>query len=104
MTDVIVNHGPINVCMRADTKWFGYLGGILPSCTLGQIPSGHCVLLVGATSDGTTNTNTNFWKYKNSWGPTWGEKGYFRAYKNSSDSTVGYCQFCSSGAFTLPEW
>ena len=33
-------------------------------------PLNHCVLLYGYES--------NYWMLKNSWGPNWGEDGYFR--------------------------
>lgn len=102
MVDVLFNHGPINVGMFTDANWFGYTGGIIPSCN--RQPTGHSVLLVGfQQSTNPSNANQNYWRFKNSWGIHWGEKGYFRAYRNQLDSANGYCSMCNFGSsFTAP--
>lgn len=114
LTDIIVNHGPVTVCMTADNNWQGYVSGVIPSCSNSN--SGHCVLLTGASSDGiqyfqsalnpldATVLNKNFWRFRNSWGTSWGEAGYFRSFRDGSISDSGYCGFCRQGLITLPNW
>lgn len=48
----------------------------------------HVVLLVGY---GTTESNEDFWIIKNSFGPTWGDQGYFKLPRGKL--------FCSMGLF-----
>lgn len=82
----LINLRPIGVCMMIDTQWNTYKSGVIPSCNLGPT-SGHCVLLVGAKSDGTSDINNNYWIIRNSWGTDFGEDGFMRLYKDPSDLT-----------------
>ena len=59
-------------------NWNLYGSGIFNNCGSSL---DHAVLLVGYTDD--------YWKIKNSWGTSWGEKGFIRI---SSGNTCGICQ------------
>ena len=48
----------------------------------------HAVTMVGY---GTTDDGEDYWLVKNSWGTSWGEKGYFRISRDMIDSDVGVC-------------
>jgi len=60
--------GPPSVCVAAES-WNSYHGGVLTSCP-GTVD--HCVQAVGYNTDHTPA----YWIVRNSWGETWGEKGY----------------------------
>lgn len=78
-----------------------YISGVLPVCNE-NVNGGHCFILVGAVSDGTSNILTNYYKFKNSWGTSWGENGYIRIYRDAQDTTVGPCALCQWGSmYTL---
>jgi len=77
--------GPVSVAIEADQSCFQfYSGGILsdPSCGTNL---DHGVLAVGY---GTDSTNTNYWKVKNSWGKSWGEKGYVRMIRGQNECGI----------------
>jgi len=63
-----LNAGPVSICVAA-MSFQSYTGGILKFC-LGSID--HCVQAVGYSTSG------DYWRVKNSWGTTWGEKGFIR--------------------------
>merc|ERR1712139_645403 len=67
-------HGPLSVCVNAES-WNGYYGGVLSgSCSGSYNALDHCVQLVGYD----TTASTPYWKVRNSWGTSWGENGFIR--------------------------
>lgn len=62
---------------------------------------GHCVLLVGAVSDGTSVPANNYWKIRNSWGTGWGESGYAKLFRDPTDKLKGPCGFCQEALYSI---
>jgi len=86
----IFNSGPVIVAMFAYNDFRFYNGGIYSHP--GQEPPGaanHAVILLGWGSQGTTN----YWIGKNSWGPGWGEGGYFRIEMGDCNIDSIYCGY-----------
>jgi C1A family cysteine protease len=46
------------------------------------------VLLVGFGTKVKNSGNIDYWKIKNSWGPKWGESGYFRVRRGKNTMGV----------------
>jgi len=67
----LVQYGPLSICVDAES-WQNYQGGIITSNCANQLD--HCVELVGYG----TQSTTNYWIVRNSWGTDWGESGYLR--------------------------
>lgn len=81
---------PTSIAMQANQLAFQfYSEGVLTSESCGAFGKvDHGVLAVGYGTD--EETGKKFWKVKNSWGPAWGEGGYFRL-DRKSDLTWGTC-------------
>ncbi|KAJ8947882.1 hypothetical protein NQ318_010028 [Aromia moschata] len=56
----------------------------------------HSVRIVGWGEEYTFNGVQKYWKVANSWGPNWGEKGYFRIAKGTDE--------CDIESFVLGTW
>jgi len=72
MMDALMQQ-PVSVEIEADKKYFQlYKSGVLTGACGESLD--HAVLAVGYG----TERGVDYWKVKNSWGTTWGEKGFVR--------------------------
>ena len=76
---------PLAVSVEADrSAWQNYSSGVLSGTACGTNLD-HAVLVVGY---GTEN-GVNYWHVKNSWGTSWGERGYIKLAVVSGKGTCG---------------
>jgi len=89
---------PISVAIQADQFVFQfYKTGVLTDDKCGkQGMIDHGVLAVGFGTD--SKTNEPYWLVKNSWGDSWGEKGYIRMSRNS-ENDFGMCAILKAASF-----
>lgn len=81
MKEWLSTRGALTACFVVYNDFFSYSGGVYKHVT-GAAAGGHCVSIVGY-DDG-----LGCWICKNSWGPGWGEGGFFRiAYGDSGIDT-----------------
>jgi C1A family cysteine protease len=86
---------PVAIAIEADTKYFqSYSGGILTSSSCGTSLD-HGVLIVGYGED----SGQKFWLVKNSWGTTWGDKGYVKIARSESTNDPGICGIAMDPSF-----
>ena len=78
MKQVLYNVGPLSVGVCANWDWQSYTSGIYSptpdECGQEIEDQDHGVILVGYGSE----NETDYWIVRNSWGTSWGEKGYMR--------------------------
>lgn len=72
IANYVAANGPVSVALNANNLQF-YIGGVSDPLLCSPKHINHGVLIVGYGSE-----HKDFWIVKNSWGSSWGEKGYFR--------------------------
>jgi C1A family cysteine protease len=86
---------PVSVAIEADTRYFqSYSGGILDSSSCGTTLD-HGVLTVGYGEE----NGQKYWLVKNSWGTTWGDKGYVKIARSDSTNDKGICGIAMDPSF-----
>jgi len=89
-TDVITSlavYGPVAVSVDASI-WYQYGGGVFSGCSARKtLDIDHAVQAVGYGTD----QGKDYWIVRNSWGPTWGEKGYIRLARHSDGDMQKWC-------------
>ncbi|KAF8674758.1 hypothetical protein HU200_048040 [Digitaria exilis] len=81
-----VANQPVSVAVDAGDRTFQfYSGGVMTGSCGTELDHGIAAIGYGVENDG-----TKYWILKNSWGTTWGEKGFLRMEKDISDKR-GMC-------------
>jgi cathepsin L len=82
LMNAIATVGPIAISV--DANWGSYAGGVFAGCDpTNNVDIDHAVVLVGYGED----NGQKYWLVRNSWSPSWGEKGYIRIARSDSDDT-----------------
>jgi len=79
----IMAGGPVETAFTVYADFANYASGIYHHVS-GSVMGGHAVRIVGWGVDG----GNKYWKVANSWNPYWGEKGYFRIKRGSSECGI----------------
>lgn len=77
----LLMHGPIQVGFQVYRSFMNYKSGIYHKHLWEVLPEGgHAVKMVGWGLDSTVKSilGGRYWVVANSWGPAWGEQGFFR--------------------------
>jgi C1A family cysteine protease len=93
---------PVSIAVQANQFAFQfYKNGVIDDDTCGQHGDiDHGVLAVGYATD--LETQTPYWLVKNSWGPTWGDNGYLKMSRNSTNE-FGMCAILKMASFPIVE-
>ncbi|XP_063314313.1 cathepsin O [Pelobates fuscus] len=87
MMKTLINYGPLTAIVDA-VSWQDYLGGVIQHhCSSGH--ANHAVLIIGYDKTG----DIPYWIVQNSWGTTWGAKGY--VYIKMGEDMCGMADFVS---------
>jgi C1A family cysteine protease len=96
LLETAVLKNTVTIAIEADTVYFQhYSSGVLDNSAKCGTNLDHGVLLVGY---GVENGH-NYWLVKNSWGESWGEKGYVKLLKSDSDNDSGVCGVAMMGVY-----
>ena len=91
----IVTNGPVEAGFTVYDDFLSYKSGVYKR-TSNNVLGGHAVKIVGfGVEDGVENGD-EYWIVANSWGPKWGEDGFFRI-------KIGECDFESEIHAGVPE-
>ena len=84
-----VAKAPVAAFLDASAPQFrNYRSGIYTGpCTISSSNLNHVLTVVGYGKD----NGRPFWLLKNSWGTSWGEKGYMRLQRNANSNGFGQC-------------
>jgi C1A family cysteine protease len=86
---------PVAIAIEADTRYFqSYSSGVLTSSSCGTSLD-HGVLIVGYGSE----NGIDYWLVKNSWGTSWGDKGYVKIARSDSTNDAGICGIAMDPSF-----
>jgi len=96
MKKAVATIGPVSVAIDASHESFQfYSEGVYyePQCDSEQLD--HGVLVVGYGTDETSKED--YWIVKNSWGTSWGDKGYIRMARNRKN----HCGIATASSYPL---
>ncbi|TMW51171.1 hypothetical protein DOY81_003787 [Sarcophaga bullata] len=92
LSQAVASKGPIAVAIAVNSNFMHYKGGIYDDATCSKAVN-HAVLLVGYGSE----KGVDYWLVKNSWGSSWGEKGYIKMRRNKQNQ----CAIANYGSYPV---
>eukprot|EP00933_Yihiella_yeosuensis_P003574 TRINITY_DN1065_c0_g1_i2.p1 TRINITY_DN1065_c0_g1~~TRINITY_DN1065_c0_g1_i2.p1 ORF type:complete len:401 (+),score=81.06 TRINITY_DN1065_c0_g1_i2:66-1268(+) len=88
LMEVVAEKGPAVGSVDA-SGWSMYSAGVFSDCVQNATVN-HAILILGYGHD--QDTKQDYWLIRNSWGKDWGEQGFIRVKRHSSDEgDAGYC-------------
>lgn len=91
--------GPVSIAIEADQMGFQfYSGGVFSGNCGTNLDHGVLAVGFGVQPAGFFKSAMPFWKVKNSWGASWGEKGYLRIQKGKKQEG-GQCGILLSASY-----
>ena len=94
-----VANQPVSAAIEADQRSFQLYGGGVFDAECGT-ELNHGVLIVGYGTAKNGTREMPYWIIKNSWGPTWGDKGYIRIRRNA-EAAEGQCGVAMQASFPI---
>eukprot|EP01094_Clydonella_sp_ATCC50884_P011224 TRINITY_DN2101_c0_g1_i1.p1 TRINITY_DN2101_c0_g1~~TRINITY_DN2101_c0_g1_i1.p1 ORF type:complete len:389 (+),score=82.54 TRINITY_DN2101_c0_g1_i1:38-1168(+) len=85
LMQAVAMNGPIAISVDA-SAWSPYESGVFDGCNQTNPVIDHAVQLVGYGDD---HQHGPYWLVRNSWAPTWGENGYIRLKRHTSNAPCG---------------
>lgn len=82
----LVNNGPMAINIQVPDALSHYQSGILTQSE--ESTGGHIIVLVGYGSEVKNGKSIPYWILRNSWGPDWGEAGFFRVIRGVDWMTI----------------
>jgi cathepsin H len=89
LAEKLATKGPISVTFHVTASFRNYAGGVytVKNCPNTSRDVNHAVLATGYG----TEKGLKFWNIKNSWGASWGVKGYFKMERDVNMCGVAQC-------------
>ena len=86
---IVATKGPVSIAFQVASDFRLYHSGVYSStqCKNGTQDVNHAVLVVGYG----TEQGVPYWLIKNSWGPKWGEEGYFKMERGKNMCGLAAC-------------
>jgi len=81
--DIFIN-GPVQATLIVETPLYGYTSGVFSCDGEEGNDGGHAVIMVGWGEEG----GVKYWLLQNSWGPEWGDNGYFKVIRGANDDVT----------------